>query len=483
MNRRSYFVFLFLIICSSLFLAFWELDKVDIEASEDIYLADSVGYLRQDPFIVPRHHLRKPHYPASPHPFLVQSLAYLIFKAFGLSIFTARLLQASSLGFTTMLVIFISYKLFKSPLVAIMSGLIYTTVPLVVRFSRMAIIDPMLTLVLALGMVWSWSLMKSNGKRRNIFVALCGITWGLALSIKLTGIFYGFPFLTLFLLQYFRTRDLYYIKAIFLFLLFAGGIFVLFNDPFSYYYGWTHFSDPKYKNVSLLAIFKGLLALKYWYIFCTSLLGFGIVASLFYIVKKYHIFWKTEKRIFLLIWFLTPVSYLTLNPPHITGLSAEWSYVPVFVPLAVIIGKALIDLVSSLKGISKYSYILLYFIATVPMLILYGLRFRQMPLATYLHARNVVRYDLAVTKTIQKLNQEERKILVLVNLKSVGFPLWLLKDTITTEPQYHPISDYNYVVSDNEELIQKIKQDGFFVVSSEKNPTEREIVLLKNISH
>lgn len=479
MNRNYIILFFIFVILTSIFLAFWELDQVDLEASEDIYIADSVGYLRQDPYIVPRHHLRKPHAPASPHPFFVQLLTYLVFRIFGLSIFSARLLQASSLIITTLLVMFISYQLYKLSILAIFSGFIYATIPLVVRFSRMAVLDPMLALIVALGMIWSWSLISVRGRHIYIFAGLCGLTLGISASIKLTGIFYFIPFVILLFLFFIKSRKILYIKVFLLFLFNGALVFVLFNDPYSYIYSWANFSDPKYKNISLTAILKGPLAFRYWYLFVISLIGFGIVSVCIIAAIRYRRFWISNERVFILTWLLSPIIYLILNPPHITGLSAEWSYVPVFVPLSLIIGKTLIALIKRQNVAVKISVICLYFATTFVPLLSYGLRFKPMPLASFLHARNVVRNDLAVTKTIYRLNQESRNILVLVQLKSVGFPLWLLNDTIRTEPMYRSIDVYDFVVTDNQDLITTVIGNGFTVVSREKNPTESEIVLLE----
>ncbi len=485
MQKRMYLISLVAVIIISLFLAFWELDKVDIEGSEDIYVADSVSYLRHDPFIAARHHLRKPHFPASPHPFLVQMMTYVVFKYMGLSIFSSRFLQAISYVVTTVLLMFMSYKLFKSWTVSVLAGFVYSTLPLVVRFSRMAIIDPLLSLWVITGMIMSWSLIKAKSRLLYFFSGLCGIIFGLSISTKLTGIFFALPYFCIFIWRYFYTRDKVYIKAFIVFLIFSLGIFTIFNDPYSYYFGWTHFEGRRVTNVSISNMILGIIHFPYWYQFGISLLGIIPAILLLYGIIHYRKWWENEKRIFILFWIFGPASYLIINPPHKTGLSAEWSYLPLFVPLSIILGKIATDIwKSKAPGYLKQNIgflLVIYGVFNSMFLVFYGLRFKQMPLATYLHARNVVRYDLAVTKTIDRLNLEDRKILVFVNLVSVGFPLWLLKDSVTTEPQYHPLEAYDYVVTDREELIKKVKDTGFIVVSNEKNPTEREVLLFRNL--
>src|SRR3989344_6924178 len=144
LKKYKYPISVFCVIFISFFLFFWEIDNVDIEASEDIYLADSVGYIRHDPFLVPRHHLRKPHAPASPHPFLVQLLTAEVFKRLGLSLFSARFLQAALTVATVTILILFTLLVTGYRQTALWAGFIYATLPLTVRYGKMAVLDPVL---------------------------------------------------------------------------------------------------------------------------------------------------------------------------------------------------------------------------------------------------------------------------------------------------------------------------------------------------
>lgn len=485
MSKRLFFLLATLILGLSCFLGFWELDNVDIEASEDIYVSDSVGYLRGDPFMVPRQHLRKPHAPASPHPFLVPMLTHLVFQITDVSISAARYLQAFSLVATTTVMMYISWLLFRSYSLCALVGLVYTTFPLIVRFSRMAVLDPVFSLFGALIMLWSWQMIHTRGFLRYIFALLVGMGLALAASSKLTGIFFSIPIFLFIVWNYLKSRDRTLFFSISLILISFCVTFILFNDPYSYRYGWTHFSDPKHRYVSLLSTLKGFIAFRYWYHFIISFLGIGIILLCIALVR-YRKWWINTQRIFVSLWIAGPLLYLVINPIHITGLSAEWSYVPVFAPLAIVTAKTLMNVGTYIQKtlvIPIFVTICLYILLMLPLLILYGLRFGPMPLASYYRARNVVRGSLAVTKTIAQLNKDSGEVSVLLSLRSVGFPLWLLKDNIHTEPFYHPIDSYHYIVTDDVTFIEKAIQNNFFIVSQEKNPTEREVLVFKNPNH
>lgn len=466
------------------FLFFWELDNVDLEASEDIYVSDSVGYMRGDPFMVPRHHLRKPHYPASPHPFLTQLLQAEVLKQFGLSLYSARTLQAGA-GFATFLAVtYLAYLMFKTWGLAVFAGLVFITIPLVVRFGRMAVLDPLLMFWQVLGMVWAWMYLGSRGKWSITYASLMALSWVLASSTKLSGVFFSLPLALIIIWKYFKISRRHIWLSIGVLLITAMIFFVLLNDPQSYIQAWFNFSDPKHRNISLFSSIKGVVAFKYWYIFVTSLIGIGPFLIAIFGVIRYRRFWLNTRRWFIAMWLLGGASYLILNPPHVTGLSAEWSYLPLMAPLAIAIGKILMGFSDLFSHKKRYRFIVvlgvIYLIIAAPPVILYGLRFRQLPLAAYLKARNVIRGDLAVTKIIHELNLEKRKALILVDLKSVGFPLWLLNSNLQTEPFYHQLPSYNYVVTDNVKLIQTTLAHGFQVRAREWNPTERELYLLKN---
>ena len=129
MSERQWWLYFVGILALSGVLMFWELDNVDLEASEDIYMADAVSYLRHDPYMFPRQHLRKSHAPASPHPFLVPLLSAEIFKIFGLSVYGARILSSLSVVLSSFMVMLISKSLFRSNIVSITAGLVFATSP------------------------------------------------------------------------------------------------------------------------------------------------------------------------------------------------------------------------------------------------------------------------------------------------------------------------------------------------------------------
>lgn len=482
MYRKYFLVSGGIILLLSSFFMFWELDSVDLEASEDIYVHDSVGYLRGDPFITPRQHLRKPHAPASPHPFFVQLLTAEILRIFGLSLYSARIVQAGATVICTALVILLAIKIFNSKEVALASGLIFATLPIVIRYGRMAVLDPILMLVQALAMFWLWLVIKSNTKMKYLYSIFVGISLALSISTKLTGISILFTVLFFLVILIIRKHDFTLIKSLTIIIFSAIIVYLLFNDPYSYSYGWLHFEGKKIDNVTLYASISGILAFKYWYYFVISLIGIVpiilLVNAAYLSIKKK----PDEKTTFFTIWLIAPLSYLLINPSHITGLSAEWAYLPLVLPLSLIMGKSLIDLYKNLMPkLVKNNYLLLfilYLIIALPNIIFYGLRFKKIPLPNLAIGRNVVRGDLAVTKIIQNLNQDHNELLVLIKLIGVDLPIWLLSSNIKTEPYYHPIIYYDYIVTDDLNFVNFAKNNNFFIKKQEKNPSETEVYLL-----
>ncbi len=474
--KQIIFWFLPVLLLSS-FLSFWQLSSVDIEASEDIYVADAVGYLRHDPFMVPRHHLRKPHYPASPHPFLVPFLTTEVFEVFGISIFTARFVQSFSVVLTTGVVMLLAFSLSRMVFTAVLSGLLFTTSPLVIRFGRMAVLDPVLMLVYAMLILWSWRMVKKRGVEGYIFAGLVGLSLGLAISTKLTGIFFVIPIGLLFMWQFLKTREKYFIGAGIICAFVCVTIFVLLNDPYSYYYGWTHFSDPKHSRISLSAILRAVTTVRYWFYFVTGLIGVPAFAIFLIALGRFKNIFASTKRIFLFSWILGPLTYLVINPIHVTGLSAEWSYLPIMVPFSIILS---MTIATFRNKAMRHGILICYFLFTIPVLCWYGLRFKQLPLAQYLRARNVVMGDSAVTNILTALNKEKEESLVLVVTKGIDFPLWLVSDNLHTEPFYHLIEEYDYIVTDNQDMRKKAEENNFANVRSAQNPSEPMISLFKN---
>lgn len=479
MNKQG-ILFLLATILIAGFLLFFRLDSVDLEASEDIYLADAIGYIRGDLYIVPRHHLRKPHFPASPHPFLFQHLATIPFKLFGISLTTARMVPAIATLVSVIALIILGCRLAGYQL-GTLSGLIFILFPLVTRYGRMAILDPLLTVIQILGMLWLCEVVTQQRFKGYVFAALVGMAWGMSSSTKLTGIFFSIPILLLFGWYFLKTRQQYFIIAFSICVFVAVVIFFLFNDPYSYYFAWTHFSDPKHQNITLSAILKAFTTARYWFYFITGLFGvipFGLLLhALVQTVKRTDI---TSKQAFLAAWILAPLTYLVLNPIHITGLSAEWSYLPIIAPLSIIIAHILLNNIRS--RLENFSLIYWgYFIFTMPFVLLYGLRLQPLPLASFLHARNVVWGDLAVASIIKELNTQTASTRVLVVTKGIDFPLWMLRDTIITEPPYHDFSWYDYIVTDNKEIVQQSHEHFFEVLMQSQNNGEPIVYLLKRV--
>ncbi len=482
MNKRGV-IFLTITIFLAGLLLFFHLDSVDLEASEDIYLADAIGYMRGDPYIVPRYHLRKPHYPASPHPFLFQHLTAISFKIFGISLYTPRIVSAVAIFLTVVGLIMLGSTLVNIQL-GILSGLVFILFPMVIRFGRMAVLDPLLTVIQTLGMLWLYRVIICQKKWKGfVFAFFVGITWGLSISTKLTGIFMSIPIILIFLIYFLKTKNWYFVQTFALCAITAVSIFFLFNDPYSYWFGWTNFSDPKHKNISLIAILKAFTTVRYWFYFITGLFGivpFGLL--LYFLIKAIKLRYRqlTTQQIFLGVWTLGPLTYLILNPIHVTGLSAEWSYLPIIAPLAIIIAHILLNNIK--PRLMSFSIIYWgYFVFTIPFVLLYGLRLQPLPLASYLHARNVIWNDLAVAKVIGMLNKQDQQTNVLVVTKSIDFPLWMLRSTINTEPLYHDFSWYDYIVTDNMNIVQQGHEHFFEVVLQEKNNSESTVYLLRRI--
>ena len=482
MSKSIYIFLIFSIIISAAIILFWGLGNVDLDGNEDIYVSDSVGYLRHDPFMAPRQHLRKPHYPASPHPFFTQLLTAEVFRLFGLSLYTARLTQAIATFITICTTMLLAWILFRSPYTVIAVGLVLTTLPLSIRYGRMAVLDPVLMCEQTLGMLWVYLATRSAKQRGYLFTILTGIALGLSISTKLTGIFFFVPLTLWFMWQYIQEKNSYFLKAFALLIVSASFTFILFTDPYSYVYGWTHFSDPKYKNISLLGTLMSFTKLQYWYYFIISLTGVIPFLLLLFAVYCTHNPFKNPRWIFILLWILGPLIYLFINPPHVTGLSSEWAYLPLVPPLALILGMALTKISTYFKQKFKIPQLILYGLYTVlitPNLINYGLRFQPMPLSNYIKARNVINGNLAVLKVIQTLNLDTQPVTALLVIRGVDVPVWLLNSNITTEPKYHELDFYNYVITDNTELVKQVLSHHFQVAVKLKNPSEPAIVLLR----
>ena len=73
-------------------------------------------------------------------------------------------------------------------------------------------------------------------------------------------------------------------------------------------------------------------------------------------------------------------------------------------------------------------------------------------------------------ETIQLLNQQPRGGKVLHYTTSLTLPIWLINEKFPTEPFYHPLETYDYILTDNEDLSQKAQIYGFTVLSMAKDP-------------
>lgn len=478
MSNNNFILLAISILLLSSILMFWELDNVDFEGSEDIYVSDSINYLRNDPFTVPRHHLRKPHAPASPHPFLVQMLTTEVIKRLGFNLFSVRFLQAGLSVITVAIFILFTLHLTVNKQIALWAGFIYATLPLTVRYGKMAVLDPVLAFFTLLTFLWLWLAYK-NKKISNLFALFSGIGLGLCASTKLTGIFVGLEvFLFVIYLWFVQSKKSAIRISVFIGIGFVITFFA-FNDPYSYWYGWTNFSDPKYKNIGVSSVIKGFLDWKYWGSFAFALIGIFttllLISSLFFFFRSR----LTAQKVLLLAWIFPSIIYLLINPAHITGLSSEWSYLPLFLPLSIIMAKKLNEVTTKRKKWATF-IVCLFIISVIPGLYYFGLRTLYFPLPNHQGARNVVRGDLAVTSIIRALNQNYGESLVLLQLKGVILPTWLLNDNIKTEPFYHRIEEYDYIVTDNLTLASRALKSNFSLQKREQNVSEVAVYLLNN---
>lgn len=247
--------------------------------------------------------------------------------------------------------------------------------------------------------------------------------------------------------------------------IFFGSTFYLLNNPQAYIYGWTHFSDPRIKQLSILVALKGWFNFKYWFKFAQVFLGPVFVSLLLYsvyiLIKQRNRF--NNKTLLLLALVLSPISYLLINPPHATGVSSEWAYVPLIMALSPVLAY------SATKLAKKYFYLLVvvYVLSVGPNLIRFGLSTQKLPL--YRRGSNVLMGENSQYKTIQLLNKQSRGGKVLHYTNNLTLPIWLIDNKFPTEPFYRPVEKYTYVLTDNEELAGRALKNNFVVLSKTKD--------------
>lgn len=478
---KNWWVLVIIILATTLML--FNLDNVDFDANEDIYTYDTVGYLRRDPYTVPRHHLKKAHYPAAPHPFLYQLIQAEIFKIAGFYLFSARLLSAGLTLLTGLLILIWGKIIFKQNIPTYIGGFIFFMTPLVIRFGRMVNLDVLLMFLQTLGMLWLWFALRRKNLSGLIFSGFTGIAAGLTLATKLSGLLFLPVYIFLFIYYFIKTGERQYLFKLSVFLMVAAGVFILLIDPYSYYYGWTHFPPPKHANITFLTIIRGLTDFKYWLMFAESLIGIPLTFMILFCFIKYRKSWFSGTGIFFLIWILPLFLSLIISPIHITGLSVEWAYLPLMPPIALMSSYGVYYLLRKYHE-KKYflPVIICILIFQMSSVWNYGLRYKPLPIY-FRHTtnfRNLINGDITILNIVKILNHETKNRLILLSLKSAIVPLWMLNNNLHTEPFYSQIKNYNFLITDDENLKRLFDDNGFMVIFNGQNTGEKEIFLLKN---
>ncbi len=178
-NWRNHKVFLLgLVVLLAFFLRFYNLTFLPVFVDEAIYIRwsqvmISVPSLR----FLPLSDGKQP---------LFMWVLMLVVRSFSDPLFIGRLISVVSGLLTIMGIFALSYVLFKSKLVALISATLWAISPFAVFFDRMALVDSMLTMLGAWTFFFAVLMVKT---KRISFAVFSGLTLGLAMLTKSPAIF------------------------------------------------------------------------------------------------------------------------------------------------------------------------------------------------------------------------------------------------------------------------------------------------------
>lgn len=221
---------------------FWQLGMTDLTSDEGHYSYDAFQFYKSNLGMVPRYHPKAHVYPNMGHPFLAQFLAYLSYKIFNPSIFSARFFSALSSVLTIPIIYLIGKIIFDNSTALIAAGM-FSVFPLSVYYGRTAYLDSLLTFLLSLFLLSYLYFIKTKNFLSAIFV---GLISALICLTKLDGPLIGI-FLIIDLILWKNFKEIVKnLKFYFAILISFVIVFVIGVSPLAYIAGILDPSDPNF---------------------------------------------------------------------------------------------------------------------------------------------------------------------------------------------------------------------------------------------
>ena len=158
MKNHILVVFLLIIGVS---LRLWGLGNFDISPDEHHFIQEAYRYITNDPYLVPRHHPFKHAIPFVGHPFLGGYLITFIFKIFGPSVATGRLIFAFA-NISALIGTYLLGRTLFGNRIAVVALALLVFLPHDVRYGRDAHLDPLLGATLIWSVYFYWKFLNSK---------------------------------------------------------------------------------------------------------------------------------------------------------------------------------------------------------------------------------------------------------------------------------------------------------------------------------
>lgn len=369
-KSRLFVIFLF---TAAAFLRLWGLGNFDISPDEHHFIHEAYRFVTGDPYVVPRHHPFRHGVPFVGHPFLGGDLMIIMFKVFGPSVTTGRLVMALS-NLIAVLGTYILGKILFGPRVALTALLLLVFLPHDVRYGRDAHLDPLLEATLLFAAISFWKVLNSQKLILGLWLgAASALVWAAKINGPFLFVFYGLALAAFTRIKNFPLWAKNHWQQLIIASVSFVIIFYLLVSPNAYFDALANPADPDIAGINKVLsqfvrdfysfMFQRLIPHLYSFPFAL-LVPFGIYVSLKH---------RKPQHLFLLSLFLV---YSHIFITHV-GHSGEYGYVTLNPYFSLFAALALSRLHSPLRKI----YIFTVLIFFTPLLILNGLRINIGPWA------------------------------------------------------------------------------------------------------
>lgn len=418
-------VLLIIIIVIASILRLWKLNTPDVTPDEYHYIQDGFRLLNKDPNISIRYHAFMHPAPSIGHPFLSQISQVPIYKFLGVSVFTSRLHVAIA-GIATILVIY-SFKFWIGK-GAVVAALIFTILPISVRYNRNAHLDSLFTLTITLTALFTYAFINT---KKSAFLVLASLAAALAFSTKLNGIVaLALIYALLFFGQ--KASSFKRLKKIFAYSIYILPPFFLLslglNDYGAYLDGIT---NPSFTGWQLGSINFWLMRLapENLVLFIkSSFYLFSPIALLAIILAFYNLIFKGEKQAknLLIPWTILMIPIVLM---HGLGVSGSYGWLPAVPPITLVMGIYL----EKSNFLQNKVFLFSLLLTTLAFTFLYGLRLRPIPTGSEVYSpvynRTIEDNFYAQTlESVNKLTPFAGKVLL---LPQNNYPIFTLRSDIS----------------------------------------------------